>query len=185
MLVLVLAANGTSVLDVFLIRHIFGMPAGWYGLVEVVFTVGAVVGSVTSGRFKSDRSRVQAIQVGLGVIALGVLGIGVSPAYRVLLVLTAFLGVALGVMTACFGPLFTVRTPDAMRGRVSSTVNGLMQAASVISFVLFGALGASLGVRASYVLSVVVVAGFAVQVQRALRREVPSGIGQSAEAARA
>ena len=70
-----------------------------------------------------------------------------------ILLLCLAIGAALGVVTACFGTLFTTRTPDAMRGRVSSTVNGLMQATNVLSLVVFGAVGTSLGVRRTYLVA--------------------------------
>lgn len=167
-LAMVLAAGGTNVLDVFLIRDDLGMSAGWYGVTEVVFTVGAVVGSVCSARVGSDRARARGALAGFLAIALGVLGFGLAPTYWLVLVLCLEIGAALGLMSACFGTLFTTRTPDEFRGRVSATVNGLMQATNVSSLVVFGAIGASLGVRRTYlvagVLSVVLVTFSALRV---------------------
>ena len=173
-LAMVLVAGGTNVLDVFLIRDELGMSSGWYGVTEVAFTVGAVGGSVVAGTIGSDRARVRTTLVGLLAIALGVLGFGLAPTYWLILLLCLEIGIALGVMNASFGTLFTTRTPDAMRGRVSSTVNGLMQATNVTSLVVFGAVGASLGVRNTYLvagaLSAVVVLLSAVRVLGSSRR---------------
>lgn len=167
-LAMVLAAGGTNVLDVFLIRQELGMSAGWYGVTEVAFTIGAVMGSAGAGRIDSEYARVRATLAGFFAIALGVLGFGLAPSYWLILVLCLEIGAALGAMSACFGTLFTTRTPDAARGRVSSTVNGLMQATNVTSLVVFGGVGTSFGVRNSYVaagvLSAVVVSWCAVRV---------------------
>ena len=169
-LAMVLVAGGTNVLDVFLIRDDLGMSSGWYGVTEVAFTLGAVAGSVVAGAIGSDRVRVRATLAGFMAIALGVLGFGLAPSYWLILPLCVEIGVALGVMNAAFGTLFTTRTPDAMRGRVSSTINGMMQATNVTSLVVFGAVGASLGVRTTYLvagaLSVVVVLPAAARVLR-------------------
>lgn len=173
-LAMVLAAGGTNVLDVFLIRDELGMSSAWYGLTEVAFTVGAVAGSVWTGTFETDQARVRGAVAGFFAIALGILGFGVAPTYWLILLLCLGIGVALGTMNACFGTLFTTRTPDHFRGRVSSTVNGLMQATNVVSLVVFGAVGASLGVRPTYVvagvLSVLVVTIFALRVLRVATR---------------
>ena len=184
-LAIVLVAAGTNVLDVFLIRDDLGMSSGWYGVSEIAFTVGAIAGSVVAGRIGSDRTRVEATLAGFVAIAVGVFGFGLAPTYWLILLLCLEIGVALGVMNAAFGTLFTTRTPDAMRGRVSATVNGLMQATNVTSLVIFGAVGASLGVRTTYLaagaLSVTVVSLAAVRVLRGptlrslLPRHAPAG----------
>lgn len=152
-LAMVLVAGGTNVLDVFLIRDDLGMSSGWYGVTEVAFLIGAIGGSVHSGTMDTVQTRVRATLAGLGGVALGVVGFGLAPTYWLILLLCLGIGAALGVVTACFGTLFTTRTPDAMRGRVSSTVNGLMQATNVLSLVVFGAVGTSLGVRRTYLVA--------------------------------
>lgn len=165
---MVLAAGGTNVLDVFLVRDVLGMSAGWYGVTEVAFTVGAIGGSLWAGRIDQDRTRVRATLAGFLAIALGVLAFGTAPTYWLILVLCVEIGVALGAMNACFGTLLITRTPDEARGRVSSSVNGLMQVTNVTSLVVFGAIGTSLGVRNTYLfagaLSVVLVSLSAARV---------------------
>lgn len=165
---MVLAAGGTNVLDVFLVRDVLGMSAGWYGVTEVAFTVGAIGGSVWTGRIDSNRTRVRATLAGFLAIALGVLAFGMAPTYWLIVLLCIEIGVALGAMNACFGTLLVTRTPDGARGRVSSAVNGLMQVTNVTSLVVFGALGTSFGVRNTYLaagaLSVVLVSLSAVRV---------------------
>ncbi|NNG38797.1 MFS transporter [Flexivirga sp. ID2601S] len=150
-LFMVLLLAGVNVVEVFLVRDELGMSAAWYGVSELMVMVGALCGSVLAGRVDGDRARVSTTIGGFGAIALLVVVCGVTPWFPLLLVCSVGLGVASAAMSACFGALLVIRSPDAVRGRMSATVNGLMQLANVGSLLIFGALGTTLGVRHTFV----------------------------------
>lgn len=151
-LLVVLVLGGVNVVEVFLVRDVLRMSAGWYGLGELVFTLGAVAGSVLAARVRSDGGRVRGTLCGFMAIGVGVLVDGVSPWYWLVLMMSVVIGVACALMNACFGALFVGRTADADRGKVSAAINGLMQVANVVSLVAFGGLGSWLGIRQAFVI---------------------------------
>lgn len=144
---------GTNVVEVFLVRDDLGMSAGWYGVADLVMVAGAIPGAVLAGRLGTDGARVRAVLGSFLAIAGLVLLCGLTPWFWLFLVAAFGFGVAAAAMNSCFGALFILRSPEEFRGRVSSAINGLLQAASVTSLVVVGAIGAALGARQTFVVA--------------------------------
>lgn len=144
---------GTNVVEVFLVRDDLGMSAQWYGFAELVMVAGAIPGAVLASRLVSDAGRVRTVLGSFLAIGGLVLLCGVTPWFWLFLVAALGFGVAAAVMNSCFGALFILRTPEEFRGRVSSAVNGVLQAASIGSLVVVGGIGAAVGARPTFVVA--------------------------------
>lgn len=136
-----------NVLDVFLVRDNLGVAASWYGLSAVAWGVGAVAGSVLAGSIRTDERRIRGSMASLVVIAGLCIATGLAPNFVVYLACGVGIGVTNAVVNACFGTLLMTRTAEADRGKISATVNGIFQAASLVGLPLGGLLGAVLGTR--------------------------------------
>lgn len=144
---------GTNVVEVFLVRDDLGMSAQWYGFADLVMVVGAIPGAVCAGRIATDRGRVRAVLGSFLAIAGLVLLCGLTPWFWLFLVAAFGFGGAAATMNSCFGALFILRSPEEFRGRVSSAITGLLQAASITSLIAVGGIGAALGARHTFVLA--------------------------------
>ncbi len=147
---------GTNVIEVFLVRDDLGMSAGWYGFADLVMVAGVVPGSVLAGRIASDPGRVRAVLSSFLAIACLVVVSGLTPWFWLFLIAVFGFGVVTAVMNSCFGALFILRSAEEFRGRVSSAVNGVIQAASISSLVVVGSVAAVLGTRGTFVAAGVV-----------------------------
>ncbi|MFC6705158.1 MFS transporter [Flexivirga alba] len=144
---------GTNVVEVFLVRDDLGMSAQWYGFADLVMVAGAIPGAVLAGRIASDDGRVRAVLGSFLMLAVCVVICGMTPWFWLFLVMVLGIGLAAAVMSSCFGALFILRTPEEFRGRVSSAVNGVLQAASIVSLVVVGGIGAAVGARPTFVVA--------------------------------
>lgn len=153
---LVVVAQGTNVLEVSLARNDIGVSAAVFGWSEILAGAGTVLGATLAGLITSARRRGWAIMGGLTAVASAIVALGVTRTVIMYFALLVVLGLGSGVSNSCFGALFIERTPAAERGRISASVNGLMQTAVISSLGLGGLLGGLLGVRNSFL-----AAGFA------------------------
>lgn len=148
--VLVIAVEGTNVVEVFLARDELGASAEQYGFTEFCFAGGAVVGALLAGRFSSTRARLTATLVGFGGTAAAVAAAGASPNFWFYLCVAVAVGLANACGNAANGALLMSRIPDAARGRVSSTLSGVMRLASVTALALGGVSGTLFGPRPTF-----------------------------------
>ena len=144
---------GTNVVEVFLVRDDLGMSAQWYGFADLVMVAGAIPGAVLAARIASDAGRVRAVLGAFLALAVSVAICGMTPWFWLFLVVVLGIGMAAAVMSSCFGALFILRTAEEYRGRVSSAVNGVLQAASIVSLVVVGGIGAVVGARPTFVVA--------------------------------
>lgn len=178
--VLVLVA--VNVLDVFLVRDELGVAAAWYGLSSAAWGLGALVGALIAGILTSNDRRITVAVTSLVAIGLLCLATGLAPNFAIYLACSAGVGVANGASNACFGTVLMSRTPDEDRGKVSATVNGLVQGASVVGLPLGGVIGGLIGTRPAIVASGAVtctlVAAVAIRMKR-LEPLAPEPVGSS------
>lgn len=168
---------GTNVVEVFLVRDDLGMSAQWYGFADLAMVAGAIPGAVLAGKIASDGGRVRAVLGAFLALAVAIVICGVTPWFWLFLVVVIGIGMAAAVMSSCFGALFILRSPEEFRGRVSSAVNGVLQAASITSLVVVGGIGAAVGARHTFVaagaVAVVVVLLAAPRVLTRARQDGP------------
>lgn len=168
---LVMCVEGVNVVEVFLVRDALGATPQQYGFTEFCFSGGAVVGALVAGRLRSTRARALATLGGFGGTALALLLAGVAPNFWAYLVIALLIGLGNAYGNVANGALIMTRVPDASRGQVSSTLNGVMRIGSVLALALGGLAGSLLGPRTTFIVagaagSLVIVGALAVVTRR-------------------
>jgi MFS family permease len=149
--VLVVAAEVTNVVEVFLLRGTLGASSAAFGLVAAVLAGGVVVGSVLAGRALPDASRARRASFAAVVLTLALVAAGLAPALWVFAVAWAVVGVANGMVNADASTLLLNRAPGHSRGRVLARVHGMIRGSALGAMALGAAAGALLGPRATFV----------------------------------
>lgn len=131
---------------VYAVLDFFGYRPTFVGVVVTVQGVGAIAGGLLSGRMIKRFGEVSVVAAALGLMALGSGVIAGTTVFGVMLVAAGVLGFALAPLGVAFNTLVQRRTPQAIFGRVSASLNlvtAVPQATSV-------ALGAVLVVLLPY-----------------------------------
>lgn len=151
--IFVLAAEGTNVVEPFLVTRELHASATTFGLVTLSFAAGVMVGPLAAGRVTDETRQVRTLA--LAAAGMGVLFalIGLAPSVWALTALYVLAGVSNGILNALCFTIVTLRTPDQFRGRVLASLNGSARAFSVLALLLGGLAGQSLGTRATFVVS--------------------------------
>lgn len=149
---LVLAAGAVNIAEVFLIKDALHASDLVYGVVSAMWMAGMVVGSALTPRFGRDSVRLLRVMgVADIVLALGLMGAGVAPAWPLAAIAFVVGGLGNGGLAVASRTIVTLRAPDAYRGRVFGVMSGVINSGSVVAFTAGGALVAGLGPRVSIV----------------------------------
>jgi MFS family permease len=152
-LFMVLVMSGINVVEVYLVRGDLGATPAQYGLTGVFGAVGTFVASFFVARLGTDRCRVWGIVLGFSGCGLVCAVMSQLNSIAMLFAVLTLLGFANSVANGAFGPLFLLRAKDAQRGQVMATLNGLLNAASVIALLVGGVAGVWLGPRLTYLVA--------------------------------
>lgn len=179
-----------NVLEVFLVREVYGASESTYGLINASWTAGMAVGAwiaaAVIGRLGKD-TRLAWMLMGC-LAATGVLCIvfGTPLPSVALLVPLYLIG---GALNACENSAMQIsiarRVPERFRGRAGAKVTGIVNGATLIGFVLGGALSSVLPTRPAFVVigvATVAVVACCVPLVRRGTREEP--VGEAAPAPR-
>ena len=147
----ILSAEATNVVEIFLIRGDLGASAAGYGATMAAFMLGSIAGPALAGRVVGDRARVSWTAACAGAMGALTVAIGLSPTIAVALPLFVVVGVCGGALNALVSILIVTRTPERVRGRVLSTVNGTARGFSVLAMVTGGLCGQLVGARSTFV----------------------------------
>jgi predicted MFS family arabinose efflux permease len=120
----------------------FGVMLGLYGL-------GAVTGSFLGSRLTAA-TEPSALVAGFAVAGLAGLGIGVAPAFWIVLVCNLVWGVGDAVTTVARAGVLQRRTPDPIRGRVAAANESAVHLALMVGFLAAGPTIAAIGAQATY-----------------------------------
>lgn len=170
--VLVLAAEVTNVVEVFLLRGALGASPAEFGAVAAVLAAGLVAGALVAGRAVSDAHRAYRVCLAALGLALALVCAGLSPTLVVFAAAWAIVGVTNGIVNADASTLLLGRTPDDSRGRVLARVNAMVRGSALGAMALGAVAGTLLGPRTTFVaagtLSVVAAAMLLIRVHRAV-----------------
>lgn len=168
-----------NVAEVFFITQTLHGSATDYGLVGTAFGAGLVVGSIGAQRLRQGEADLVRVIV-LTVILIGALIGAIGLVDRVGLVypfLTAA-GIAVGAANVAAITLFTVRSPEHLRGRVFAAVGGIITSAEIGSTALGGLVLTVLAPRTVFqvggIAAVVATLALGPGALRAARRAVPA-----------
>ncbi len=141
LVVFVLGAHATNVIEVFLIRDSLQGSSVAYGFSNALEGAAMFAGVWLAGRLRRESTRVRAAVASAVTMAMVMISAGVAPTLAIALIAFAVGGIANGALNVSFGTLMILRTPDHLRGRVVAVVGGLTQTCAIIGPALGGAVG--------------------------------------------
>ena len=151
LLVFVVAAEATNVVEALLVTRTLGGDGTAYGLVAAVFGAGAVVGPALAARVTRERSRIVSIAASEAMVGLALITLGLAPTVSWLLLPSVLAGLGSGLFNAASLSLITLRAPREARGRILATVMGATRAVSMLALVTGGVAGSAFGPRAVFI----------------------------------
>jgi len=137
-------ANGTPLI------HQFGVGGIGYGIMNVVWGVGALVGSLVAARVVTSRSEPAAAVLGCLVFGAFVAAVGLSPWFALVPLFSLLFAFSDAFAFVGFNGIYQRRTPDAIRGRVFAAVGAVITLATAVSFGFAGFLVDAVGWRPVY-----------------------------------
>lgn len=183
-LIFMMAIGMVNVAEVFFITRTLLGSATLYGLVGASFGLGMVAGSLVAGRFSQQIVHL-ARAVLVSVLATGVF-IGLAGFARHVVEvypLMVIAGANIGIANVAGTTLFTVRTPEALRGRMFAAVNGILTGSQLGAIAAGGVVLTLVAPRTVYQIggvaataSILVLGPLALRAARAAhQRELASG----------
>ena len=125
-LIFLLSLNMINVAEVFFVTVTLHGSSLAYGLVGASFGVGSVVGSMLAGRLDQGLVRLaRSILVAITVVGFTMIGVGLVTRVGFIYPFMAVTGVSAGIANVAFMTLCTVRSPEALRGRVFAAIGAI------------------------------------------------------------
>ncbi len=137
--VFMLSLGMINVAEVFFVTQTLHGTATEYGLIGACFGVGTVVGALSARRLSQEVAHLaRTVIVAIIVIGAAICSVGLMT--RVIWVYPPLVvaGVAVGFANVSVMTLFTVRTPERLRGRVFAGVGGVITACEIAATALGG-----------------------------------------------
>lgn len=144
--------EATNVLEVFLVRGEMGASETQYGLLVAAFALGMAAGAVLAGQIKRPPLRLRMLLGSMALTSAVLAFIGLVPTVDIMFVAYTGMGVACGVLNACFGAIVILRMPEEGRGQAMSMIGGMTRAITIAALAFGGLLGALLPVRTGFLL---------------------------------
>ncbi|MGZ5296079.1 MAG: MFS transporter [Actinomycetota bacterium] len=129
----------------------FDAGAMGFGLLIACWGGGSVIGSLL-GRKLTARTEPLWLVLGAGGIALGHLGVGLAPAFAVVLVFGLIMGTSDGITMVAEQGIMQRRTPDAVRSRVLAAFDAVLSLGLAFAYILAGPVLAAIGPQKIYLL---------------------------------
>ncbi len=182
--VTMLGLGAVNVLFVPLMIRDLQVPTTWLGAVDAAQTASMILAAGLVATLAARARPTTIVVIGLAgiAVAIGFVG-GVTSVWQVI-VLLFLMGWFVTPLNAAIGTIVQTATDDRERGRVASTLNAVMSAASVLSMALAGVFGDLLTVRTVFILAGLVIGSAALTAGVMFRRKVkapdaqePAGVG--------
>ncbi|EDY36070.1 transporter, major facilitator family [Aciduliprofundum boonei T469] len=139
--IVMLFVGGLNVAFSIYIRDVVHMGVGGYGALEVLFGIGTVVGSISTGFLAGRFSPGKMVLTGILGIGIMILILGILPTPWVALIFGGFMiGYFVGYLNAPATAIFQKAIKEEFRGRVFSAQGAIIQGATLISIVVIGLL---------------------------------------------
>jgi len=125
-LVFLLALNMINVAEVFFVTVTLHGSALAYGTVGASFGAGSVVGSILAGRLDQGFVRLaRSVLIAITVVGVAMTAIGLVTRVGYIYPFMVVTGVSAGIANVAFMTLCTVRSPEALRGRVFAAIGAI------------------------------------------------------------
>lgn len=148
----VLLGSMVNVAEVFLVRQTMHASATWYGLSAAAFAAGVLVGGLLAAKLTTDHARARGLVTAAGLLAVGLIGMGLSPDVHWLVGVGVATGVCNGLLSVCTSALLMGSIRPGERGRVGALVAGVVSGTQLLAYAAGGALAAALSPRTIFVL---------------------------------
>jgi MFS family permease len=158
--------------SIYALLDAFDKPATYAGAIVTVQGFGAVTGGLLAARLVRRTNEVTACVLALGVLAVSMTGVALSPNLVALLGFVAVMGLSLAPLMVSLMTLIQRRTPQEVMGRVSAAIEVVLSVPSAISLALGSLLVALLDWRVIFLVIGVVVAVGAGWIAVRLRGEL-------------
>jgi MFS family permease len=151
------ALSAVNVLEVFLVREVYGAPEALYGSINATWTVGMAIGAWVAaaviGRMGRDGQLAMLLMtslLGTGAVCT-ILGLPLPTVF--LLVPLYFIGgICNSMQNSALGISIARRVPEHLRGRASARIGAIIHASTLGGFALGGFLSTFLGTRTSFLI---------------------------------
>lgn len=166
LVLITLATLGIASIVLLAVRHLndaLGVGAAGYGFTLTVLGLGSLVGGLAASQL-TGKLKVRGLVTGMLLLAgTAIIAFAYAPAYWVVLVSVALLGVSVVTARGALDTITQVLAPDEVRGRVQAAVNLLIGAATALAEGLSALLGDLLGVKTVFIAAGVltIIAGIA------------------------
>lgn len=130
---LMLLVLGFTEASIYAIIDVFGQPVEFVSVIVTVQGVGAILGGLTATWWVRRIGEVGTLAVGLAVLTVGLAVVAATHALVVLLVDVPLLGYSIPLLVVAFMTLVQRRTPLALIGRVSTSVEVVMGTPQALS----------------------------------------------------
>lgn len=132
------------------------------GLVEVVFGIGMLLGSITLGKFGAGKNKI--LSVGYSCIIIGVILIFSGTLNRNMFIYFVILSAILGLVTPFYQGIqivvFQEKISNEYLGRAMSLINGLMAIATPIGIGISGVFSEKIGLENYFLYSGIILLSF-------------------------
>ena len=151
--VFLLGAGMGMVADAALAEHFLPSKSGaalGFGLLITCWGGGSVLGSLL-GRNLTWKTEPLWLVIGAAGIAVGHLGVGLSPLFAMVLAFALIMGISDGLTIVAEQGIMQRRTPDAVRSRVMGAFDGVLSIGLAAAYVMAGPVLKLLGPQRVYV----------------------------------
>jgi MFS family permease len=149
----VLTVNITIPAEVFLAKRTFDAGNAGYGLLVGLYGGGMVLGSAFMVAL-GDRVRLLPLYfLGVFAMAMGLVGVGLSPTFGLALGALVVVGVANGTENVTTDTILQKRVPEALLGRVFSVRFLGFSVGEILAYAVGGAIVDASGARVAYLLA--------------------------------
>jgi MFS family permease len=144
-----MATEIVAVADLPLIHH-FGVGGVGYGVMNVAWGAGGLLGALIAARVVSKNSETAAAVLGVLVFGVFVAAVGVSPWFALIPLFSLLFAASDSFAFVGFSGIYQRGTPDAIRGRMFAAVGATTTLASALGFGFAGFLVGAVGWRPVY-----------------------------------
>ena len=144
-----LATEIVAVADLPLIHH-FGAGGVGYGIMNVAWGAGGLIGALIAARIVSKENETAAAVLGVLVLGIFVAAVGISPWFALVPLFSLLFAVSDSFAFVGFSGIYQRGTPDAIRGRMFAAVGATTTFASAAGYGFAGFLVTAVGWRLVY-----------------------------------
>ncbi len=140
LVIAVLGLGALNALNVFFLLENLDSSAKGYGILSAAYGGGMLAGAAISARLVPKLGYRRAIWLPLGLLGSLTVVYSQLTSFLPAVIIAAVIGVIITQMNVAVGPLIFQVTPRELLGRVTSTLNPLINAASIAGMLIGGAL---------------------------------------------